>query len=115
MEKLFSYGTLQLESVQLETFGRLLQGKRDTLTGYLKTEVKITDHDVIKKSGTDMHTILKFTGIDSDRVKGTIFEVSALELKRADDYEVDAYRRIKSTFKSGTTAWVYTATERFIV
>ena len=115
MEKLFSYGTLQMESVQLKTFGRLLQGKRDTLTGYLKTEVKITDPDVIKKSGTDMHPIVKFTGIDSDRVEGTIFEISALELKRADDYEVDAYGRIKATFKSGTTAWVYTAAERFIV
>lgn len=34
MEKLFSYGTLQLEQVQLDTFGRLLEGQADTLQGY---------------------------------------------------------------------------------
>ena len=28
---LFSYGTLQLESVQLASFGRLLAGKRDAM------------------------------------------------------------------------------------
>ncbi|HAO29187.1 MAG TPA: UDP-N-acetylmuramate--alanine ligase, partial [Chryseobacterium indologenes] len=31
MPYLFSYGTLQKEQVQLETFGRILQGEKDTL------------------------------------------------------------------------------------
>jgi len=30
---LFSYGTLQLEKVQLENYGRLLKGERDKLIG----------------------------------------------------------------------------------
>lgn len=33
-EKLFSYGTLQQETVQLSTFGRKLQGTADVLIGY---------------------------------------------------------------------------------
>ena len=31
---LFSYGTLQLESVQLSSFGRRLEGEPDAMTGY---------------------------------------------------------------------------------
>ncbi|WP_442583511.1 hypothetical protein ACSBOB_16760 [Mesorhizobium sp. ASY16-5R] len=33
-EKLFSYGTLRLADVQLATFGRLLEGREDTLPGF---------------------------------------------------------------------------------
>jgi hypothetical protein len=33
-EKLFSYGTLQYEAVQLDTFGRTLLGQKDVLLGY---------------------------------------------------------------------------------
>lgn len=40
MENLFSYGTLQKEKVQLETFGRKLDGNKDTLIGYEVDEYK---------------------------------------------------------------------------
>ena len=40
MEKLFSYGTLQMEHVQQETFGRKLHGVKDTLAGYTLSTVK---------------------------------------------------------------------------
>ena len=33
-EFLFSYGTLQLEAVQMATFGRQLAGTRDALGGF---------------------------------------------------------------------------------
>ena len=33
-EELFTYGTLQLEEVQLATFGRVLEGRPDALVGY---------------------------------------------------------------------------------
>lgn len=32
-EYLFSYGTLQLEKVQIESFGKILKGPKDTLQG----------------------------------------------------------------------------------
>ncbi len=55
MEKLFSYGTLQMEHVQKEIFGRKLNGKKDALIGYILSEVKIKDKIVIKNSGTNIH------------------------------------------------------------
>ena len=41
MELLFTYGTLQLEEVQLQTFGRKLEGKPDALVGYRLVMTKI--------------------------------------------------------------------------
>lgn len=110
MEKLFSYGTLRMTKVQQETFGRLLTGSTDALVGYVLSEVKIKDPDVIAKSGTDIHPILRYTGNISDKVEGTIFQVTAEELAQADDYEVDEYTRVEAHFQSGTTAWIYADT-----
>jgi len=107
LEKLFSYGTLQIENVQRETFGRILNGTKDILVGYLLSEVKIKDENVIEKSGTDIHPILWSTGNLLDEVEGTIFEISQKELEQADDYEVEEYTRIEAYFKSGQKAWIY--------
>jgi len=48
-EILFSYGTLQSEAVQLETFSRRLKGKADRLIGYRVIMLAISDH----KPGTN--------------------------------------------------------------
>jgi gamma-glutamylcyclotransferase (GGCT)/AIG2-like uncharacterized protein YtfP len=107
--KLFSYGTLQMENVQKETFGRILKGTKDILVGYILSEVRIRDKSVIEKSGIDVHPILKFTNNPLDEVEGTIFEVTEQELHQADDYEVEEYVRVEADFKSGEKAWVYAA------
>lgn len=107
MEKLFSYGTLQIENVQIETFGRKLKGVRDVLPGYLLAEIEIRDPEVIRKSGKVTHPILRHSGNPDHRVEGTLFEVSMDELLQADSYEVDAYERKRETFASGVQAWVY--------
>ena len=107
MEKLFSYGTLQLLSVQTETFGRSLVGMKDTLIGYKLSDIKIKDQDVIKTSGKEIHPILKYSGNETDRVDGTIFEITTSELSQADEYEVEEYLRVKARFHSGAEAWVY--------
>ena len=112
MEKLFSYGTLQLESVQLETFGRKLTGSSDVLPKYKISEVKILDQEVVKKSGREMHPILIHSGSETDEVKGIVFEVSEEELKFADQYEVNDYIRIKESLKSGVKAWAYVHSDR---
>jgi len=111
MERLFSYGTLQLKSVQLETFGRELTGAMDILPGYIISEVRIDDPEVVRKSGKEWHPILRPTGDPSDEVAGTVFEITAAELVQADAYEVDAYRRVRATFKSGDEAWAYVAAD----
>ena len=107
MNNLFSYGTLQMEQVQLDNFGRLLKGKKDVLQKYIIKDLKITDPDVIKSSGTDVHPILEYTGNQNDFVEGTIYEISDEELKQSDSYEVDDYQRQLLTFESGAKAWVY--------
>lgn len=104
---LFSYGTLQDKAVQLASFGRELQGKADALVGFRQDWVAITDPEVLATSGKSHHPIIHLTGIASDRVSGTVFEISADELAAADDYEVDDYRRVRAELQSGLSAWVY--------
>ncbi len=70
MTKLFSYGTLQQENVQLATFGRKLTGDKDSLIGYRIGEIEITDADVIAKSGKTHHPMLIKTNSPHDLVNG---------------------------------------------
>jgi hypothetical protein len=106
---LFSYGTLQLESVQLSTFGRRLEGKPDALIGYRLVMVRISDNDFIAKSGSADQRNFQFTGNDSDSVEGSVFNIKPEELKKADAYEPEGYKRVLVQLRSGTTAWIYLA------
>lgn len=112
MPRLFSYGTLQQEGVQLANFGRKLSGSKDVLQGYVVGEIEITDERVLRESGQAMHPILRFTGNQSDEVEGTVFEITDAELAQADDYEVDDYIRVSAKLKSGTDAWIYAANSK---
>ena len=107
MESLFSYGTLQLESVQRTTFGRLLTGTPDAIIGYSISWIEITDAQVLATSGKTHHPIVKFTGHAEDHVEGTVFEITHEELLRADAYEVSDYKRIEVSLRSGGKTWVY--------
>jgi gamma-glutamylcyclotransferase (GGCT)/AIG2-like uncharacterized protein YtfP len=104
---LFSYGTLQLEAVQMESFGRLLEGRADAMPGFKKDMIEITDPDVIKLSGQRFHPVVSVSANPHDEVAGEVFFISAEELAAADRYEVSDYKRIEVTLKSGTQAWVY--------
>lgn len=104
---LFSYGTLQLESVQLSSFGRRLDGEPDAMTGYARTMVEITDPAVLAASGERFHPIVSPSGNPADDVAGTVFRISADELAAADRYEVADYRRVQVHLKSGRDAWAY--------
>ena len=107
-EHLFSYGTLQRETVQLATFGRLLGGQRDALVGYRITLIPISDEKVVNDTGDTHYKNIKFTGDSSDVVEGTVFRVTKSELEQADEYEVDAdYERVVVELNSGIQAWVY--------
>ncbi len=104
-ELLFSYATLQDSQVQLQTFGRKLQGYQDRLLDYQLQQIKIEDDFVVALSGKTYHPIAvpsigKF-------VDGTVFEITLAELTQSDQYEVCTYKRIKGEFQSGIKAWVY--------
>ncbi|MFJ4096780.1 gamma-glutamylcyclotransferase family protein [Kitasatospora sp. NPDC089913] len=106
-QRLFSYGTLQLEQVQLSSFGRLLEGRADALPGFRLTTIEITDPAVIAASGTDRHPLVLPSTEAGDAVGGTVFAITDEELAAADEYEVDDYARHEVLLASGTTAWVY--------
>ena len=106
-EHLFSYGTLQTNSVQLSTFGRRLDGNPDKLVGYRLRMIQITDQEFVATSGAEYHRNLEFTGSASDFVEGTVFSLTQQELEQADAYEPDGYQRVRVKLRSGTDAWVY--------
>jgi gamma-glutamylcyclotransferase (GGCT)/AIG2-like uncharacterized protein YtfP len=106
-QNLFTYGTLQMEEVQLATFGRKLLGRPDVLPGYRLVMITIGDEDFVAQSGTAQHRNLQFTGDESDSVEGTVFSVTAEELESSDAYEPDGYERVLVQLKSGTNAWIY--------
>lgn len=106
-ENLFTYGTLQLTEVQLETFGRTLQGAPDVLVAYRLVQIEIQDQDFVTKSGTANHRNLQFTGDPNDSVEGIVFKVTKEELENSDAYEPAGYERVLVQLKSGDNAWIY--------
>lgn len=104
---LFSYGTLQLESVQSATFGRELAGEPDAIVGFELGDVHITDPHVVATSGSDRHLVLLPATVPGAEVPGTVFSIDDAQLLAADEYEVDAYVRVEVPLRSGRRAWVY--------
>ncbi|WP_430412913.1 gamma-glutamylcyclotransferase family protein [Kordia sp.] len=104
---LFSYGTLQLEHVQLKSFGRKLEGEKDVLKGFKLEQVQIIDTEVLAVSKEAFHPIIIQTNDKKDVVSGTLYKISQEELAKADTYEVSDYKRVEATFESGKKGWVY--------
>ena len=104
---LFSYGTLQLEEVQRATYGRLLQGTPDTLTGYRLVPLTITSAEVVALSGEPVHMIACRTGDGGERIPGVVYRITPAELEATDQYEGDAYARREVRLASGASAFVY--------
>ena len=107
---LFSYGTLQLPDVQRATFGRLLDGRADTLPGFALEPLAISDPEVVRISGAAVHTIARRSGDPADLIPGVLFAITPAELESCDRYEVDA-RRIEVELASGAKAFAYVARE----
>jgi len=103
---LFSYGTLQLASVQLSQFGRLLEGTDDTLHGWRQTEITIRDPDVLEASGIEVHLAL-IPDAGAPPIPGKVFRLTPEELAAADVYESENYMRVEAPLASGASAWVY--------
>jgi len=109
-ELLFSYGTLQLREVQLATFGRSVEGQPDALAGYRMEMIRIHEEGFSPPEG-ELHRIIHFTGLDSDRVPGTLLTVTTAEIEQADAYEPPGYTRALVQTVSGVKAWAYVAAE----
>jgi gamma-glutamylcyclotransferase (GGCT)/AIG2-like uncharacterized protein YtfP len=107
MPLLFSYGTLQMESVQLALFGRLLDGQPDELVGFAQSLVEVEDPEFVGGGGKAQHAIVRYDGNTHSCVRGTVYELSDGELASADQYEPPPYTRVSTTLASGKRAWVY--------
>ena len=106
---LFAYGTLALPNVQIATFGRVLDGVEDAVSGFELMDLEITDFDVISKSGKHIHKITVPSGDKTAKVMGKVIAVTSNELRLTDDYEVEQYSRKEIMLESGKTAWAYMA------
>lgn len=95
--RLFTYGTLTDPKVQKRVWGRLTPGIADVLPGYRKSEIRI-EGDVYPLIVADA----------ARKVRGSVIEVTDEELRKIDEYESDAYRRVEVVLESGMPAWVYT-------
>lgn len=109
-ELLFSYGTLQREEVQVDTFGRRLKGTPDVLSGYRIEMIEIRDDDFVAKNGSAPQRNLEYTGSALDTIEGTVLELTREELEQADNYEPAEYKRKLVQLTSNVNAWVYLAT-----
>ena len=108
-ENLFSYGTLQKETVQLKLFGRLLNSSKDILRGYKLSSIEIKDELFLSKGEQKTQFTLIPSGKQKDQIKGTVLEISKEELLLADNYEPNNYKRFEVVLASGKKAWMYAA------
>jgi gamma-glutamylcyclotransferase (GGCT)/AIG2-like uncharacterized protein YtfP len=108
MPLLFSYGTLQEESVQRSLFGRTISGHNDELVGFEQSLAKIDCSPPIASGSGRYHVNVVPNGRSDSRVSGMVFEVTESDLAAADEYEnADGYKRMTATLASGKDAWVY--------
>lgn len=108
-EHLFSYGTLQKEKVQLELFGRVLNGSPDILRSYKVVTIEIGDESFLSRGEERYQQTLIDTNDDNDTVAGMVLEITEEELLLADHYEPASYKRIYVVLESGKKAWIYLA------
>ena len=96
-DHLFVYGTLLEPEVRQMVFTRSLEGQEDILTGYR----------IHKNKVAGLYPSVEATERKEDQVSGQVIVVSPYDLSRADQYEGEAYTRIRAKLESGTEAWVY--------
>lgn len=107
MPWLFSYGTLQDPRVQQTLFGRTFAAVSAALPGFRRGRVPVAPGDTLN-AHLSFYEDAVYTGRAGDVVAGTVLEVTADELIRADGYESPAgYARVEVALASGDRAWVY--------
>ncbi len=96
-DHLFVSGTSLEAAVREMVFTRNMEGQEDVLTGYR----------IHKNKVAGLYPSVEATDRKEDQVLGQVIVVSPGDLNRADQYEGEAYTRIRAKLDSGTEAWVY--------
>ena len=107
VEYLFSYGTLQKETVQLRLFGKSLRSSSDVLQGYRVIAFEVKDESFLSKGEASHQMTVVLSGNNDDVINGRVLEMTIEELTITDRYEPKEYERIKVKLRSGKEAWVY--------
>ncbi|MBS1517869.1 MAG: gamma-glutamylcyclotransferase [Bacteroidetes bacterium] len=108
---LFTYGTLQDETVQQELFGRKLTGAKDILSGYKIFPFEITDKEFLFRCEDKIQMTAVPSEDLSDYIEGSVFEISDEELQMAEKYEPSEYMCFEAVLDSGKTARIFAASE----
>lgn len=109
----FTYGTLQLPSVQEHLLNRQLNMWPDSLSGYMLDWISIADENVVDISEQRQHPIIYFTDSPIDIIEGKCVVVTTKELALLDSYETDDYKRVQVELNSGKKAYAYVARNQF--
>ena len=102
----FTYGTLQLPSIQQQLFGRTIEGHDDMLHGFALGKIPISDPVISREIGCD-HYLAIYPAETARPLHGKVLQLSEAELLIADHYEGTLYQRIQVFLHSGEKAWVY--------
>ncbi|GGF66716.1 gamma-glutamylcyclotransferase family protein [Wenyingzhuangia marina] len=104
---LFTYGTLKLEKVQTEIFGKVLQGKDDIVKGYKLGIFHFVNPEAIAISEKDCHPLATPSENPNDEISGTIYEINEEEIKTKEICITDDCERVQVITDSGTICWMY--------
>lgn len=78
------------------------------LKGYKLSTIEIKDKTFLSK-GESRHQQTLIPSNEGNGIEGMILQLSEDELRLADSYEPNTYKRIKVMLQSGQEAWVYVA------
>lgn len=107
MTYFFSYGTIQERKVQLQLYGRILTGEKDSLPGFKTTLVENKDPASLARGEEKFQRLAIPSANFNDRIEGTVYELMDDELELTDKYEPAGYSRVKLQLQSGKEAWIY--------
>lgn len=93
---LFVYGVLKDPEKREDIVGNEKNSFPDSLEGYAKSTITI-----------EGKTFPILVPTKDSSVNGEVVKVTPEELKKFDEFETKAYKRIEVTLKSGKKAWVY--------
>ncbi|MGY5356111.1 gamma-glutamylcyclotransferase family protein [Wenyingzhuangia sp. IMCC45467] len=113
MKLFFSYGVLQFEKTQIETFGKPLPSKKDIVKGYKLDNIKVVNPEMVTLMDNNFHPIAKPSNNPNDEIIGTVFELNEDDLAKAEAFtnQCKTIKKIEVTLDSGKKSWMYVANQ----
>ncbi len=94
----FAYGTLKSSKTRKALLNREVPAVKDILAGFVLDKIFL---DGVK------YPVAVRDPFNRNPIHGEVFKVNSAEMNIIDNYESDAYQRIKVRLVSGKLAWLY--------